>query len=160
MTSSLMIDKPDWLSAMRRFALFTLVGHLVWEAAHIPLYTIWVEGTWGEITFAIVHCTGGDVLIAMSSLLLALFVFGTGAWPRERTIPVLLAVIAFGVGYTIFSEWLNIVVREAWAYREIMPVIPIIDAGLTPVLQWVVIPTLAYLGAVKQWPETRRTALA
>ena len=100
------------------------------------------------------------MLIAMSSLLLALFVFGSGAWPRERTVPVLLATIVFGVGYTIFSEWLNIVVREAWAYREIMPVIPIIDAGLTPVLQWVVIPTLAYLGALKQWPEAWRTAQA
>ncbi len=143
MTSSLMIDRLDWLSALRRFALFTLVGHLLWETAHIPLYIIWIEGTWGEIAFAVVHCTGGDVLIAMSSLLLALFVFGSGAWPRARTVPVLLATIVIGVGYTIFSEWLNIVVREAWAYREIMPVIPIIDVGLTPVLQWVVIPTLA-----------------
>jgi hypothetical protein len=55
-----------------------------------------------------------------------------------------------GVGYTIFSEWLNIVVREAWAYRDIMPVIPIIDAGLTPFLQWLVVPTAAYLGATSR----------
>jgi hypothetical protein len=61
--------------------------------------------------------------------------------------PVLLAAVAMGVGYTIFSEWLNIVVREAWAYRDIMPVIPVIDAGLTPFLQWLVVPTAAYLGA-------------
>jgi hypothetical protein len=80
------------------FALVTLIGHLAWEAAQIPLYTIWVEGTWGEITLAVLHCTGGDVLIAMSSLLLVLFVFGSGAWPRERVIPVLIATIISGVG--------------------------------------------------------------
>lgn len=98
MTSSLTIDRQNWLAALRRFALITLIGHLAWEAAQIPLYTIWVEGTWGEITLAVLHCTGGDVLIAMSSLLLALFVFGSGAWPRERAIPVLIATIITGVG--------------------------------------------------------------
>lgn len=144
--------KPLWLSALRRFALITLLGHLLWEGAHIPLYTIWVDGTWGEIVFAVVHCTGGDLLIAMSSLLLALFFFGNDAWPHERIYPVFLALLAFGLGYTIFSEWLNIVVREAWAYREMMPVIPIIDAGLTPMLQWLVIPSVAYFGALRRWP--------
>ncbi|MFN3591802.1 MAG: hypothetical protein ACK4TG_06415, partial [Thermaurantiacus sp.] len=35
--------------------LFSAVAHLVWEIGHIPLYTIWLEGTWGEIAFAIVE---------------------------------------------------------------------------------------------------------
>lgn len=34
-----------------------------------------------------------------------------------------------------------------------MPVIPMIDAGLSPILQWVVIPTVGYLWAtgVRPW---------
>jgi hypothetical protein len=149
MTSQL-LDRPHWLTALRRFTLFTLLGHLLWEVAHIPLYTIWVEGTWGEIVFAVVHCTGGDLLIAMSSLLLALFFFGTGSWPQARIYPVFGAMLAIGLGYTIFSEWLNIEVREAWAYRDIMPVIPFIDAGLTPMLQWLIVPFAAYFGALRR----------
>ena len=144
------LDGPNWLTALRRFALFTLFGHFLWEIAHIPLYTIWVDGTWGEIIFAVVHCTGGDLLIAMSSLLIALFFFGEGEWPRTQVYPVFTAMIAIGLGYTIFSEWLNIEVREAWAYREIMPVIPVIDAGLTPMLQWLVVPSAAYFGALRR----------
>ncbi len=138
-----------WLSALRTYAVLTVIGHLFWEIGHVPLYTIWAEGSWGEIAFAVIHCTGGDLLIAMSALLLALFLFGAGQWPGERATLVLAATIVFGVGYTIFSEWLNITVREAWAYREIMPVIPIVDAGLTPILQWLVIPALAYFGALR-----------
>ena len=46
----------------------------------------------------------------------------------------------FGVSYTMFSEWLNIVVRKSWAYSELVPMIPGIDAGLSPLAQWVVIP--------------------
>ena len=146
---NLSLRGPQWLAVLRRFALFTVLGHFLWEVAHIPLYTIWVEGTWGEVVFAVVHCTGGDLLIAMSSLLLAMFIFGTGAWPQARVYPVFGAMLAIGFGYTIFSEWLNIEVREAWAYRDIMPVIPFINAGLTPMLQWLVVPFVAYFGALK-----------
>lgn len=140
---------PDWVTALRRYFLYSAAGHLAWEAAHIPLYTIWVEGTWGEIGFAILHCTGGDVLIAMSTLLLALFLVGGHAWPSERAGRVLLLAVALGVSYTIFSEWLNIVIRAAWAYRDIMPVVPVIDSGLTPLLQWIIVPTLAYRAATR-----------
>lgn len=49
----------------------------------------------------------------------------------------------FGAVYTVyavFSEWLNIVVTKRWEYSELMPVVPIIDAGLSPLLQWVILP--------------------
>src|SRR3546814_16537515 len=54
----------DWLTALRRYLVAITVGNLVWEFAHLPLYTIWYEGTPGEILFAVLHCTGGDLLIA------------------------------------------------------------------------------------------------
>lgn len=147
--------QPDWLQSLRRFAVFTVAGHLLWEIGHVPLYTIWTEGSWGEIAFAVLHCTGGDLLIAMSTLLLALLAVGSRSWPEERFGMVLLAALPLGLGYTLFSEWLNIAVREAWAYRGAMPTIFFVDAGLTPVLQWLVIPVLAYCAALKRWPWTR-----
>lgn len=140
---------PEWLRVLRRYMLFSAVLHLIWEIGHIPLYTIWLQGTWGDIAFAIVHCTGGDILIAMSTMLLSLFLVGNAAWPFERVRRALIMAVAFGVAYTVFSEWLNIVVRAAWAYRNIMPVVPIVDTGLTPLLQWVIVPTVAYLAALR-----------
>jgi len=147
-----MDNRPNWIFTLRRYFLFSLLGHVVWESAHVPLYTIWIEGSWGEIVFAVVHCTGGDLLIALSSLLLALFLFGKSRWPLEGTRSVLACAIVFGLSYTVFSEWLNIVVREAWEYSDIMPVIPVIDAGLTPVLQWIVVPFVAYALAARIRP--------
>ena len=35
------------------------------------------------------------------------------------------------------------VVRRNWSYSDLMPVIPSLGIGLSPVLQWVVIPALA-----------------
>lgn len=121
----------------------------------MPLYTIWEEGTNDEILFAAVHCTGGDALIGLTAIMLALFLVGGSRWPNERIKTVLFATVGIGVGYTIFSEWLNIVVREAWAYRDIMPVVPVLNVGLSPLLQWIVIPVVAYLFALNS--ADRRT---
>lgn len=109
----------------------------------MPLYTLWDTGTRVEIAFAAIHCTGGDIMIASLTLLVALLLFGNNHWPRQSFLTVALAMIVFGIGYTIFSEWLNIVIRKSWAYNDAMPVVPIIDVGLTPLLQWIVIPTVA-----------------
>lgn len=152
--------RPDWLNAVRRYIIFAAVAHLVWEFAHVPLYTIWLTGTPGEILFAVVHCTGGDLLITLSTMMLALVLFGTARWPAVGAKHVLIATLVFGVGYTIFSEWLNIEVRQAWAYRDLMPVIPVIDAGLTPILQWLVIPTAGYLWAIRRLPWQTSTKSA
>ena len=147
-------DSISPLPALRRYMAVIVLLNLVWEFAHMPLYTIWEEGTTEEILFAAVHCTGGDALIGLTAIMLAVFLFGGTRWPGEHIRTVLFAAIAIGVGYTIFSEWLNIVVRQAWAYRDIMPVVPVLNVGLSPLLQWIVIPALAYVMALK--PVGRR----
>jgi hypothetical protein len=134
---------PDWPAALRVYLGVIAVGNLAWEAAHLPLYTLWNTGTAREKLFAIVHCTGGDVLIALTCLAVALITVGHRDWPLCTFRPVAAVTVILGVGYTIFSEWLNIVVRQSWAYSELMPVVPIIDTGVTPLMQWLVVPLVA-----------------
>jgi hypothetical protein len=141
-----------WLGVLRQYLVFAALAHLVWEVAQLPLYTIWLTGTVGELAFAVLHCTGGDLLIALGAMMLALVLFGNHGWPRAGAGRVLAAAILFGVGYTIFSEWLNITVRGAWAYRDLMPVLPGTGTGLGPFLQWIVIPLAAWSWAIGRWP--------
>lgn len=152
----LMQTSGNWLSALRRYLAVIAVGNLIWEFAHLPLYTLWNTGSQREIIFAAIHCTGGDILIALTTLAVALLTFGSGGWPGERFRTVALVTLLLGVGYTIFSEWLNIVVRQAWAYSDLMPVIPLagFQVGLTPVLQWIIVPLAAFTWA--QWPRVGR----
>lgn len=144
-TSARHAQDGAWLRTLRRYVAFVVPAHLLWEFAHLPLYTIWHEGSMGEIGFAALHCTGGDALIATTTLMAALLIAGTG-WPIGRDAYRRVAAIAvvLGVGYTAFSEWLNTAVRGAWAYSDLMPVIPLIEAGLSPILQWVLIPLAAF----------------
>ena len=142
-----------WLNVLRRYFIVMALGNLVWEFAHMPLYTLWETGGPDEIVFAAIHCTGGDILIAMSTLLGALFLFGSSKWPEADYRRVALATILFGICYTVFSEWLNIEVRGAWAYRDLMPVIPVIDLGLSPIAQWSLLPIFAFW-----WAAPRKEA--
>ncbi|NIR32809.1 MAG: hypothetical protein GWN84_26630, partial [Gammaproteobacteria bacterium] len=40
-----------------RYLLFVAPASLLWETLHLPLYTLWTEGSIGEKAFAVVHCT-------------------------------------------------------------------------------------------------------
>jgi hypothetical protein len=57
--------------------------------------------------------------------------------------------VIVAVGYTVYSEYMNTVVRQSWAYTEWMPRLPWLGTGLAPLAQWFVIPPLALLWAGK-----------
>jgi hypothetical protein len=142
----------DWPRALRRYLAASLVLHLVWEAAQLPLYTIWSTGTVKQQAFAVLHCTIGDAMIAGLSLLVALCFIGWATWPSAGTRPVWLMTVLLGIGYAIYSEWFNVGVRGSWAYSGLMPTVPIIGTGLSPLLQWLVVPTIVQWIAVGHTP--------
>jgi hypothetical protein len=109
----------------------------------LPLYTLWTTSTIWTKAFAIVHCALGDVVIAALALVAALTLIGSDAWPLRKFRKVLALTVVFGVAYTIYSEGLNTTVRQSWAYSPLMPVLPLLGIGLSPLIQWRVVPLLA-----------------
>lgn len=136
--------QPAARPTILRFLAAMAAGNLLWEVAQVPLYTPWVDGSWGQIGYAVLHCAVGDMMIAGICLLLSLAVLGRNAWPLQRFGAVAAATVLLALSYTIFSEWLNTEVCESWAYREAMPRLPVLGTGLTPVLQWIVVPLLGF----------------
>lgn len=151
------VSGRSWISAIRRYIAFLALASLIWEFAHLPLYTIWLTGTPRQLAFAALHCSGGDVLIGLSTLMGALVLLGPIRWPSEGRSAVLVTTVLLGFGYTIFSEWLNVEVRQAWSYQPQMPVIPIFNTGLSPLLQWLVIPVAASGWAWRSYPNDLKT---
>jgi hypothetical protein len=154
-----MIEMPgtstNWAQAFRHYLGVSIAANLVWEILQLPLFAIWTTGTMGQKAFAVVHCTGGDAMIAGFALVSALILFGRPAWPNSATATVYAASLALGIGYTIYSEWLNTSVRATWAYSELMPVLPVLGTGVSPLLQWLVVPTLAMWVALGHAPWMR-----
>jgi hypothetical protein len=138
---------PEWLGAIRRYLLAAAIGHLAWEVAQLPLYTLWHSARPSLIAQAVLHCTAGDLAIASVALTLGLAAVGTGNWPTGRVLAVGGVVVALSVAYTAQSEFLNTVVRHNWAYTDAMPTL--LGIGLTPLAQWVVVPALALAWACR-----------
>lgn len=132
----------SWLTGLRRYLAVLVAGNLVWEALHMPLYTLWETGTFGQIVLYGLHCTVGDVLIGTSALLAALLMFGDPGWPARGFGRVAAWAVLFGFAYTVGSEWYNVTVRASWAYADAMPTI--FGIGLTPLAQWIVVPALGF----------------
>lgn len=137
--TALTTARQSWL----RFVATAAVLSLIWEIAQIPLYTLWLTGSLRDIAFALLHCTAGDILIAAASLTAAIAILRAKDWPHRHYRAVAVVLIALALGYTMFSEWWNIEIRQAWAYRDIMPRLPGLGTGLSPVMQWIVVPLLA-----------------
>ena len=146
------------VAVLRRLLLWAVLAaipHLVWEIAQLPLYTLWDDPDRARIAAYVFHCVLGDVLIAVSVYLLTVIVFRELYWPERRPWPAGAFMLAAGLGFTIFSEWYNVYVVGAWAYQPTMPLVA--GIGLTPLLQWVVVPTLM-LFIARRLPAFRAAA--
>lgn len=140
------------------YALYLAVGNLIWETAQLPLYGIWREATSYEIAYAVLHCTIGDIMIGLVSLVLAALLLTQFRPKRRVNFAMFGAATIFGVTYTIFSEWLNVYVRQSWSYSELMPTVGWgeIWIGVSPFAQWVLLPPLFFLSYHALVPKKHR----
>ena len=106
-------------------------------------YTLWNTGTAWEIAWAVLHCTLGDGVIAAVGLIAALALAGSPVWPVQRAAAVIIAVLIISVSYTIYSEYINTIVKQSWGYTIWMPRLPWLGTGLSPLAQWLIIPAVA-----------------
>jgi hypothetical protein len=117
---------------------------LAWEILQSPLYADTFEASWRTLAYNRLHCAGGDALM----LLVAFWIVALG-WGRlwvstTRRAPFAL-FLTIGIAYTTVSEHVNVHLVRRWAYSPWMPTVA--GIGLVPLLQWVVVPTLAVWGA-------------
>ncbi len=130
--------KPFLLWSVAAFAL-----HGIWEVAQLPLYTLWDDLDRWRVARYVLHCLAGDVLIAATTYLLTAIVFRDVNWPVHRPWSAGVFLLALGFVFTAASEWYNVYVLGDWAYKETMPLVA--GIGLTPLLQWVIVPALMIL---------------
>jgi hypothetical protein len=118
---------------------FVARGYLPWLAAM-------------SVGWEIAQCTLGDILIGTAALLLALVVLRQRALARWHWRRIAALTTLFGIAYTVFSEWMNVTVLRSWTYTDSMPIVQLGETGigLTPLLQWIVVPVLSLRLARRQ----------
>lgn len=122
-----------------RIAAWGGLLNAVWEFLQSPLYADWDEGAW-HVIWTRLHCTGGDVLILLGAFWATALVFGTRRWIARQGIGAWVLFMLLGLGYTIFSEIFNTQIVRSWEYAPAMPTV--FGLGLTPMLQWLIVPPI------------------
>lgn len=122
------------------WAALAALLNLLWEVAQLPLYALWNDPDRGRIVRYVLHCLGGDVLIALSLYLLTAITVRQLFWPERQPWRAGALAVVLGVAFAAASEWYNVYVLGSWAYAAKMPLLG--GIGLAPLLQWVIVPAL------------------
>ena len=85
-----------------------------------------------------------DVLMVFMLLYGFALIYGNVYWTRNmKPFQIAVLMITGGLG-AIVAETLH-TGRGSWAYAEAMPLLPWVGAGLTPVLQFTILPLIIFL---------------
>ncbi len=129
---------PGVIARTGLWSALAFVLNLTWEAAHVRLYTIWAAVDGMSVVWALVHCTLGDVLIAVAMFALTGMVLRRANWPASHPWAGGAIVVFGAIAFTIWSEWYNVYRAFSWNYTASMPMI--LGIGLSPLLQWLILP--------------------
>jgi hypothetical protein len=122
--------------------IFALLLNFVWEFAQVPLFaSMSTADHWAAIAVC-ARATLGDALIALIAFWAAAITGGSRRWILEPRRSQLITYLAVGIAITIVMEWLATRVLDRWAYAPSMPIIPLLGVGLSPIIQWLIVPLL------------------
>jgi hypothetical protein len=133
------------------WAGLAFVLHLLWELGQLPFYQL--PPDLGFRAYAALHCMLGDVLISTITFLGTTALMRSWDWPVQAPWRGGLLLVAAGLLYTGFSEWHHVYHMAHWTYAPIMPLIA--GLGLTPLLQWLLIPSLMLSLVHRSWARQR-----
>jgi len=131
---------------------FSLLLNTLWEGLHSYFY-LFPDGlaTYPHYCWL---CVGGDILIALGAFFLVSLIYKSRKWILKPTKMQVLFFVLAGVIYTVISEFVHVNVMGTWQYSDMMPMIPVVDIGLSPVVQWIII-SLVLIFVVRRQVNSR-----
>ncbi len=125
------------------FATITFVLHWAWEVLQGPLYADLAGMTLAQHALPCAKAAGGDVLLSGLALLATSAAIRNWRWPFERRRIGAAAIwVVVGLVITVVIE-LFATRLGRWTYAPSMPTV--LGVGLSPLLQWSVLPPLSLL---------------
>lgn len=124
------------------FAVFAYLLNFPWEFLQVPLYLGMADAPHWDATKVCMFATFGDTVIMIVAFWIASLAARSRQWfVKPRRWPTAAFILA-GLAITIVLERFAIGPLDRWQYAPTMPVAPFLGVGLTPLLQWVVLPPI------------------
>jgi len=138
------IKKVKQKSTFKRFILsliiLSFIMNLTWELLQVPLYK---NMLFRNHTLLCALASLADVIMVLLIYFGLAIIYKDPLWIKNLSISrIFIAMMVGGIG-AILSETRHIAAGN-WAYAEAMPLLPIVNIGLSPVLQFTILPILIY----------------
>lgn len=131
-------------------AFFSFAFHFIWEFIQIPTYAGMAELNHWQGVLVCTQATFGDVGIALIAFWAASLFVRSRQWIRPLTPLPLSVYLLTGLMLTVALEFVYTKITHRWTYSELMPLVPPLDTGLSPLLQWIVVPLLVVFVVQRQ----------
>ncbi len=123
-------------------SIFAFLLHFVWELLQMPLFSGFDDFPYYPTVLHCTKATFGDVVISLVAFAGACLITRSRMWIVSMSYSGVVAFLAIGLVITIIFELLATGPLNRWEYGELMPMIPVIGVGVSPVAQWVILPLL------------------
>jgi signal transduction histidine kinase len=129
----------------KRFVFITLllgfILNFAWEIIQGPLYKGF-EYKISHIAFCGLASVADAIMVLLIYFVLAL-IYKDPLWIKHLDLKRTLIIVLIGGTGAVLAE-IRHLSQGNWAYAPSMPVIPFVNAGLSPVLQFMLLPVLIY----------------
>ena len=115
-TPSASVAAHGVLACALRWSALAFVFNLAWEIAQVRLYTIWAAADGMDLAWALLHCSLGDVVIALALFALAGVALRRADWPASSPLAGGAIVVIGALAFTAWSEWYNVYRIGSWGY--------------------------------------------
>lgn len=125
-------------------AVFAFLLNYPWEFSQVPLFVGMPDAPhWAAIKIC-ATATLGDIIIMLIAYWFVAVVARTRSWIATPRAGHVMMFVAIGLAITVVIEQLALqgLWFGTWKYSPLMPVVPGIGVGLSPLLQWIILPLL------------------
>ena len=142
---------PPWQRLGWFLAALVLTGfvlNVIWEMAQMSAYVETVGHTWTSTLGLCSQAALGDVEIILGIYAVGALAAGEMGWGLRGRWDIYATAAVLGLMYATLVEHAALA-SGRWSYTESMPVVPVLGAGLWPLLQMTLLPPLTIV--LGQW---------
>lgn len=135
-------DRSIWAVPEITVAFLSFFLHFVWEFLQVPFFAgLPTSEHWPAIKVC-TRATIGDVGFALIAFWTTAAFSRSRRWITMSSGRELAVFLTVGLVLTVVAEFHATEVAGRWSYADAMPTLPVLGTGLTPLLQWIVVPLL------------------
>ena len=147
----ILLKKATNKNAFKKYIFITIVFafllNLAWELIQIPLYKNPVYDI-DHIAFCTLASLADVLMVLLLYFGLAL-IFKDLFWIQFLKLHRIVIVVLTGGAGAVLSEMRHLSLGS-WGYNDSMPLIPVVNVGMSPVLQFMMLPLLVYFLSFKR----------